>query len=66
MNITLSNLGVLALVGIGLVLLLWRAPLATRDTTTPSYWQGWRRIRRWIGVLALIVVLVEVAGRFTK
>jgi hypothetical protein len=58
--------GALALAGIGLVLLVRRAPLATRDKTTPSYWGELRRIWRWIGGLALLVGLVLIAGRFVS
>lgn len=66
MSGALHAVGELALAGIGLVLLVRRAPLATRDKTTPSYWQALRRIGRWIGGLALLVGLVLIAGRFTS
>jgi hypothetical protein len=64
MSEVVKALGVLALAGIGLVLLARRAPLATRDKTTPGYWREWGRIRRLLGVLVLVAVVVVVAGRF--
>jgi hypothetical protein len=64
MSEALKALGVLALAGIGLVLIGRRAPLATRDKTTPGYWREWGRIRRLVGILALVAVVVVAAGRF--
>jgi hypothetical protein len=66
MSSALQAVGELALAGIGLVLLVRRAPLATRDKTSPSYWRALRRIGRWIGGLALLVALALIAGRFTS
>jgi hypothetical protein len=60
----LQAVGELAVAGIGLVLLVRRAPLATRDKTTPSWWREWGRIRRLIGGLVLVVGLVLILGRF--
>jgi hypothetical protein len=65
MSGALHAVGQLALAGIGLVLLVGRSPLATRDKTTPSYWRVLRRTGRWIGGLVLLVGLVLIAGRFT-
>jgi hypothetical protein len=49
MSEALKALGALALAAIGLLLIGRRAPLATRDKTTPGYWRERGRIRRLIG-----------------
>jgi hypothetical protein len=66
MSGALQAVGGLALAGIGLVLLGRRAPLATRDKTTPSWWREHRRTVRLIGGLALVAVIAVLAGRFTS
>jgi hypothetical protein len=60
---TLKQVGTLAVAGLGVLLLVFLAPLFAFPKVWPSWWRAWWKLRRVLGVLILLVAATILISR---
>jgi hypothetical protein len=62
----LTQLGTLGLEGLGILLLVFLAPLFAFPKVWPSWWRAWWKLRKVIVVLIVLVVATGLIGKMSS
>ncbi len=63
MNTTLTQVGTLGVAGLGVLLLVFLAPLFAFPKVWPSWWRAWWKLRKVVGALILLVAATVLIGK---
>lgn len=63
MNALLTRLGTLGLEGLGILLLVFLAPLFAFPKVWPSWWRAWWKLRKVLVAVILLVVATVLIGK---